>query len=173
MQWIQNKLIWTSVCVWVYMACWRCRCRCFGVIVSHRQWRCAVVVLQVCVCVSVSACLSVCACVSEWVSKRKKKESQDCVCWWRIHRAYDRISRVCISARFSSLLYIVVGDTPLYPQCVWKRWFSRFQFSFVFLCVSSSRSYLVYDIEHFEFDCVCIDAFVCSFLWLFSAIKLK
>lgn len=44
----------------------------------------------------------------------KRKRISKSIGRWRIHKAYDWISTVCILARNSSL-FTVVGDTPLYP----------------------------------------------------------
>lgn len=113
-------------CECMYVSCcWRCRSRCFGVIISHRLWRHDIFVGSMCVFVlaSVHVYVRVRVCVRVRV---REKESQDCLLVAHTPSIWPNQYSLYIG-QIQFVVYIVVGDTPLLSSVLYrKRWFSRF-----------------------------------------------
>lgn len=160
---------------YIHLYCHRCRCRCFGVVISRTNDGGGNDSSDIYVCVCL-CCVCVCVCV--WV--REKQNHKTVSVGGAYHQAYDRISKVCIFARFSLLLvYIVVDATPpLYPHCAYKH---RYSVALVFVSRVFDINFFVVVLLFFSlvFDrtfnsycrCVCTDAFVVVFLSVLNWIR--
>lgn len=147
----KTKIICTKVYVCAHVCEWIHLCCCVAVSVFQSRY-----IAPVCM-----------ARVDVWV--REKQNHKTVSVGGAYHQAYDRISRVCILARFSSfiyLLYIVVGATPplfIYRVCIFSCFSGFIFFSFFFVVFFSSifdRTFNIYC------RCTCIVASVCFVLLL-------